>query len=212
MTPMTGLEIITIPFYVWQAAVGKTFPAIDAVPSADWTLMGLNGLQNMGEKGVIIKHSAKYETDPFRTLGDTGAWDVIRSSEDLTIEFELMDLTLETYAQALQVGPYESTDIVKETVATQEVPGMKQMGLYRGVQVSEVALLVRGPSPYLVNTYLQFEIPRCVQVADPIPTVSKKNAATLLFIYKSLMAGLSGVAGAPQRFGRLIAQTTAKSA
>ena len=214
MTPMTGLEIITIPFQVWQAPVGSTFPAIDVAPASPWVLMGLNGIQNMGEKGVIVKHSAKYEDTVFRTLGDTGPWKAVRTDEDLTIEFELMDLTLETYAQALDATAFDTTAptvVVKTTAPTVGEGGFQQMGMYRGITVQEWALLVRGPSPYLGATYAQYELDRCYQSADPAPTFSKKSAGLLMFTYKALMANLAGTAGAAQRFGRITAQNAAKS-
>lgn len=218
-----GNEIITIPFVVWQAPVGTAFPALDVVdPTAEvgsppaptgWVLMGLNGFKNMTEKGITISHTEKIETDPFRTLGDTGAWQAIRSSEDLSFEFELMDATLETYAMALGVGPFETDadDIIKAVAASTSVVGTKSMGLYRGINVAQVALLVRGPSPYLLGAQAQWEIPRCFQAASPKATVSKKDAFALSFTMQALMdQNLPDGAGDSQYFGRLRAMTHAK--
>ena len=192
-------EIIAAPFEVYVAPVGTAFPDVAGSPGAGWTKLGTSGTRSMSEDGVKITHSQKIERDNFRMLGSTGPRKAVRTSEDLTIEFTLVDVSLEMYAEALAVGAYEDTseDVIKEDGAN------KEMGLYRGIDVKEVALLVRGPSPYVDGQYMQFEVPRVFQDGNPTPTFSKSTPGALQFTFTALEAELTGDAAEAQRFGRL---------
>src|SRR4051812_15829673 len=92
-------EIIVAPLTVYVAPVGTAFPAVNAAPGGSWFKLGTNGTKNYDEKGVTVTHSESLAT--FTPAGGTAARKAFRTQESLTIEFELVDLTIEQYAKVL---------------------------------------------------------------------------------------------------------------
>ena len=116
----------------------------------------------MGEDGLTITHNQT--VDRHRTAGRLGAVKATRSSEDLMIAFDLVDMTLEVYAKALSDASITTVAAASGTV------GVKSMGIAQGPVVAEFAALLRGDvSPYVGGFAMQYEIPRVVQVASPAP-------------------------------------------
>lgn len=191
-------EIIGAPFTVWKAPIGEAFPAVDEDPAGNWDLVGTSGPLNISDDGVKVQHSQAISF--WRALASLGPRKAFRSSEDLIISFELADLTLEQYGQAI-----DPNNTITTVVASSGVAGTKKLGLSRGFSVGETALLVRGPSPYGDGMVLQYEVPVCVQVGEPEP-VSKKDAPAMLAL-KFQALDDPDAASDDERFGRLIAQT-----
>lgn len=193
-------EIIAAPYVVWFAPVGTAFPLIDAAPAAPWAKVGSSGDLNYFDEGVVV--TPAQETEPFRAAGDMGTRKMFRVSEDLSVSLTLADLTLEQFAHAL------NGNAVATTNASAGVAGFKSIGLSRGSSIYTVALLVRGPSPYMEDGTMQFQIPRAAQIGNPQVALSKKGEpAGLALEWMALVD--PNAANEFVRFGQLIAQTAA---
>lgn len=193
MLNATPYEVIAAPFTVWVAAVGAVFPSVGDEPdSSDWTLVGSSGSLNYDDAGVKVEH--KQSMAFWRSLGDSGSRKVFRSTEDLVISLELVDVTLEQYALALNGNAV--------TPNTGEV----KLGLSRGLTVDTRALLVRGPSPYVADGAMQFEVPIAVQTGSPQVVFKRDDPAGLALEWTALVD--PAASSDDERFGRLVAETS----
>lgn len=169
---MEPYEIIGAPYTLWIAPTGTAYPAIDDDPDAeDWTLIGTNGNRNYDENGVTV--SQKQTLNYARPAGATGPVKAFRTDEDFSLSLVLWDLTLEQYKYAMNGNP------VATTAAGSGTAGFKKLGLYRGSQVREFALLLRGISAYDPAMNAQFEIPRAVDAGNPETVFTKGKPAGL---------------------------------
>lgn len=163
MTAEAYAEVIGSPYAVWVAPVGTTFPKIDS-PSASfdpaWFELGTNGIDNQGSKGVTIAAGAQ-TISSFKPNGGTLKVKDWRTDEDPTVQFSLVDTTVETVAKILD----DAT--ITTTPAASGVAGQKSVSIIRGVYVKYFAVLCRGISPYDDGTGLnaQWEFARCAQTA-----------------------------------------------
>ena len=175
-----GQEIVVAPFSVYLADLGAAFPDVDEDPDAAvWGFLGDGGDKSMGEDGLTITHTQT--VDRHRTGGRLGPAKATRSSEDLMIAFDLVDMTLEVYAKALSDASITTVAAASGTV------GVKSMGIAQGPVVAEFAALLRGDvSPYVGGFAMQYEIPRVVQVASPAPGYNKASMAMLRFEFEAL--------------------------
>lgn len=189
-------EIIGAPFTLWVAPLATAFPLIDADPGVGWSLVGTNGDRNYSDAGVTVTHSQK--VDQARPAGATGPIKAWRSEEDLMIELELWDLTLEQYQLAINgVAPVT-------TAAAAGAAGFKKIGLSRGVEMVQYALLLRGESPYGAAYNSQYEVPRAYQSADAKPVFAKGKPSGLALQFTAC-EDLDATSDA-ERFGRFVAQ------
>ena len=188
-------EIIAAPYTVWIAPVGTEFPDVEAAPNGFWTKVGSSGDLNYSDEGVTVAHPQ--EMNLFRALGDAGSRKAFRVSEDLLIRLQLVDVTLEQYKLAL------NTNTVTDVPAASNA-GYRKVGLSRGFSVATVALLVRGPSPYMDDGVMQFEIPRAAQTGNPEVTFRKDEPAMLALEWTALVD--PDAASTDERFGRILAQ------
>jgi hypothetical protein len=180
-------EIVAGPARVYLAATGTAFPAVNAAPSGSWTDMG------MTEGGVTVRHTQNIEvitTDQY-TAGVKG----IRTEEGLEVEFALAELTLERYKWVMN-----NTSVTSAAGP----PAIKEIALYRGVEVSRHAILVRGPSPY-GNFSQQYQVPVVIQTDEPEVSFVKDDKSVLSCTFTALL-DLSAAQDA-DRFGKLVAQT-----
>lgn len=189
-------EIIAAPFTLWLAPVGTAFPVIDAAPAGSWVKVGTNGDLNYDEEGVTVEHGQKI--DLHRGLGSTGPLKAFRPEEMLVISMKLIDLSLEQYALAL------NHNAVTTDAAGVGDAGDKTIPLLRGLTVTRKALLVRGPSPYGDNFFMQYSVPIVVITSSPKPVFAKNKAAGLELEFTALQDVTNG-------FGLLEAQTAAAS-
>ncbi len=190
-------EVLGAPFTLWIAAVGATFPNIDAAPNGSWTKVGSSGTLNYDDAGVTVTHSQAMNF--FRAAGDAGSRKVFRTEEDFKIALMLADMTLEQYRLAI------NSNTVTTTAASMVTAGQKVIGLSRGLSVATVALLARGPSPYMDDGHAQFEVPYAVQTGNPAPVFRKGQASLLALEWTALVD--PNAATEYERFGRLRAQT-----
>jgi hypothetical protein len=198
MENATPYEIIGSPFTVWIADVGVTFPAVDEDPDpGDFTLVGSSGSLNYMDEGVTVEHSQSINF--FRALGDSGSRKAFRTQEDLKIRLTLADLTIEQYLLAL------NGNAMTTVAAGSGIPGTKKVGMSRGLAIDTRALLVRGPSPYMADGILQYEVPVACQTGNPQVVYRRDQPAGLALEWTALVD--PSAASADERFGRLIAQT-----
>lgn len=155
----TPFEIIMGPMELFTAPVGTAFPDVDEAPSVTWVKLGTSGKQNYKEDGVTI--TIAQTLAHFRGLGSTLPIKSIRSEEDITVSVILADLSLEQLRLAL------NSNAITTTAAGSGTPGDKAVELYRGPDVTQMALLARGPSPYLATGYGQFELLKVVVEGEP---------------------------------------------
>lgn len=175
-------ELIAAPFSVYIAPVGEPFPALDDdPPGGDWALLGASGHQSITHEGVMVAHESAYTSAPFVLPGATAPSRMARTSENLTVSFVLADLTAETYAKAL------NGSTVTDTAPGVGTAGYCSVSLLNASSVQEFALLIRGEvTPYLAEGRSQYELPRVMQTAPPMPLFVKQEPAGLLFRFRAL--------------------------
>ena len=198
---MQPYEIIVSPFEVYIADEGTAFPAIDADMSSesDWHLLGKNGTRNYSEDGVTVTH--EQDVERHRTAGATGPVKASRTEEDLVIGFTLHDLTLEEYVYAL------SGQTITEEAAGASDAGYKTVGLSLGLDIATHALLVRGPSPYLADHKMQYQVKRVYHEGSPEITYQKGEMAGIEFEFVALED--PSASDEHERFGTLVAANAA---
>lgn len=182
-------EIICNPLTVYLAPVGTAFPATNAAPSGSWFKLGTSGNKNYDEKGVTVTHSQTVAK--WTSAGSTGARKAYRTAEALTLDFELVDMTIEQYAEILNGA----------AVTTQAgPPATKTINLQQGLAVTLYALLARGVSPISDTLPAQYQVPIAYQAGNPAPVYSKGAPAGLAVTFDTLEDATLG-------FGQLLVQT-----
>jgi hypothetical protein len=202
---MEPYEIIGAPYEIWIANAGASFPAIDDAPDGDvWTLLGTSGTRSMGDAGVTISHDQ--DINAWTPAGATGPVKAFRVSESLTFTVEIADMTLEMYREAM------NRNSVTTTVPTSTDGGFREIGLTRGLFITELSLLARGQglSPYGTDMNAQYEVPRCYESGSPSPQFQKGEPAMLALEFTALEDLTVGVPES-ERFGRFVAQDTLPS-
>ncbi len=190
-------EIIAAPFTLWVAPVGEAFPTLDVAPAGNWSKVGTSGDLNYDKSGVTVAHAQSF--NKFRGLGDTGVRKVFRSEEDLTVKLKLFDLTLEQYRHALNMNP------VTDTAPGSGTAGYRKLGLSRGTQVVQRALLIRGGiSPYGAEFLMQYEIPIAFQTGSPEVVFKNDEPAGIDLEWTAVID--PNAANEYERYGRLIVQ------
>lgn len=190
-------EIIGAPFEVYTAPVGTPFPAVDEAPIAPWSLLGTSGADNYTSDGVTVTPSQA--TNIFRALKSLGPRKVFRTEEGLTFGLNLADFTLEQLRHAF------NSNTLTTTPASGGVPGTKKLGMARGSSIATMALLVRGPSPYMEDGVMQWEVPICMQTGSGATTLKNGDAATFPLEFMALVD--PDAVTDDEVYGRLVAQT-----
>ncbi len=201
---MQPYEIIISPAEVYIALEGEAFPAIDAVPSGNWTLLGTAGKRNQSEAGVKVKHPQTLKMH--KTAGALGPVKAVRTDESQSVEVVIEDLTLELFSKAMNLAG------VSEVAAASGVAGYKVMGLSRGLEVITFSVLVRVPaSAYGDGLNTQWEIPKAVQAGSPEMTFDGAGtAAGVAFTFDTLED--PNASSDAERFGRIKEQTAPATA
>lgn len=196
MANVAPFEIIAAPFLVYIAATGETFPDVDAAPAGNWVeLSTQEGGKNIDEDGVTIALPQTVEF--FRGNGSTVYLKAFRTEEEVRVSFNLADLTFEALSYALNGNTVTDTAPGVGTIGTRSVK------LYRGPNVTQHALLVRGVSPY-GNFNLQMELPVVVMAAETEIAITKGEPGRIPFEFVAMND--PDAATEADVVGRLIAQ------
>lgn len=175
-------EVMGAPHSLYIAEFGTARPAIGAAPSGDWVLVGEAGNRSYAEEGVRINSPAAYNY--FRGLGSAAPRKAFRSEEDVIVAVTLADMTLESLATAFNKL---AADVVESGIT-------RTLGLSRGLSVATMALLVRGPSPYMADGFAQFWIPVAANVTSIELALRRDNATTYPLEFRALWYD-EGIAG-----------------
>ena len=170
---MAREEIIAGPLEVYLAPRGESFPDVGADPTGDWEMLGQSGTENYTEDGVSL--SLPQTIEEFIGAGSTMAIKAFRTEEAVEITVTVADARLATLAAALNDND--------ETEAT----GQREMSLYRGSEVTELALLARGKSPYEDDGDGQFQVPACYHSGEPEIQYVKGEPSAVELTFRSLL-------------------------
>lgn len=184
-------EIIAGPADVYIGPVAEPFPKVDADPAGNWVSLGET------EGGVKVTHNQSIQM--LYTDQNTGPRKAIRDQEGLTIEFDLAELTLETYATALNDATVTPASGDSNSGTT------RSMSMYQHVDVAEFTLLVRGPSPYM-DAFMDYRVPVVIQMGEPTLSFVKNDKAVFAVKWMALVD--PNAAAVEDRFGALVAQDT----
>lgn len=187
-------NLVGVPFSAYWAPVATAFPQPFAVVPGGWTLIGSNGPLDMGEDGVTV--NIPQTIAKFRGLGHPGPRKSFRTEEDCMVSFLLADMTLEQIAIALNFNTITTTPPGAD-------PGVKKIGLSRGLNVETVALLLRADdgSPYGPNWAAQWEFPYAQNTGSPQPVLGRKGPATFQVEFSMLVD--PDATSLDESFGRL---------
>ncbi len=198
MSNVAPFQIIGGPMTIWLAPVGEAFPDLDTDPPiANWVALGASGdACDYTEDGVIL--TLDQEIGMIKGLGKTGSLKARRSSEDLKIGVTVMDGTVENASIVLNGNTITTVAPGASNVGT------KKVGLTRGLDVTQYALLARGESPYLADGFAQLEIPVCVVSSSPAPAFQKgEDVAGFEMEFTALVD--PNAASDDEQYGRYIA-------
>jgi hypothetical protein len=191
-------EVFSAPFVVYYAPVGEAFPLVDVAPAGNWTQIGTSGVLNYGDAGVIVQHSQDFEE--WYAGGDVGLRKVFRTKEKQIVKFTLVDITLEQYRLGLNMNA------ITTVAAGSGTAGYKKIGLSRGNNVAQRAILVRGQaSPYGDQMGMQYEIPIAFQTGSPEVVYGKKGTPSDLSLEWTTVID-PNAPSADQYYGRLVVQ------
>lgn len=189
----TPFNIIAGPAFVYVAPVATAFPSIDTdPPGGSWALLGRT------EGGVNVAHNES--VTPLRIDQLTGPVKLIRTEETLVITFGLAEIDLEAYAYVL------NSATVTDTAAGSGTAGHRAIPLYMGPDVALLAMLVRGPSPYM-DAFMQYEVPVVGQTASPTLDFTRTDKAVLKVSWTAIED--PDAVSEATRFGTLRAQDAA---
>lgn len=194
-------EIITSPLTVWIAPLGTAFPAMTEEPGAPWALLGTNGARSTAPSGVVLTHQQTWAASP-PPAGQTISSAMSLEAEELRLRVELLDLSLEQYSLAL------GSNTVAVVEAAPGLHGTRTIGLSIGSRGGqELALLARGPSPYVGGMMAQYEVPCCKEAGSPQLVFTGRAPTGLLVEFRALPD--AAATSEEFRFGRLIVQDQA---
>lgn len=188
--------ILVAPFTVRIAIPGTAFPVIEPVTSySGWDELGSSVYS---EDGVTVEHGQTI--DYHYVQGSNAPVKATRSREFVRVSFVVHDAGLETIAQAL--GTTTST-----VIPTSSTVGRKEMSIYRGGDVNQYSLMIRGASPYYPALSMQYNIPLVVPDSEPTLVFNKKVPVGVSMSFMLLDAPIS-MANYNGRFGRIVAAYT----
>jgi hypothetical protein len=195
-------EIISMPADVYVASTGEPAPSVDfGVPGGNWTILGSNGKRNQSTAGVKLTFSETLK--PHTTAGATGNVKVFRTFEEIQAEMVIEDLTMETFAKAMNNAG------ITEIAQASGVAGYKGFGLKQGFDVMLWAMLIRlNGSPYGDGMNLIWWIP-CAYENGAISHVYDSEGTVAGTQFKFVTLEDPNAANEAERFGRVWAQTAA---
>lgn len=195
---MSAEEIIVAPMEAWWAPVGESIPDLADSPTGNWEKIGQNGIASQSG-GVTVRHTNGLTE--IRTDGGTAPQKVSRQEEDLEVEFNIVDLSLEAYAKALD------DQTITDTAAGSGTAGVRTIPIRRGTDVGVKRLLLRGQSPYGASYKSQYVVAQAYIKGDIEVAYTKDGEAMLHFLFGAIEDPTQ--ASEEDRFAKLYMQDSA---
>lgn len=190
-------EVIAGPGTIYLAPTGTAFPTSVAAPAVAWVKLGSNGDLNYdGAAGISVE--MPQEVTSWKPLGSTAPRKFFRTDSGLMVKVKVVDMTLEQIKVAL------NGNTVTDTAAGAGTVGHRKIGLSRGVDIVNYAMLLRiNLSPYGSDATWthQYEIPIVFQTGSP--TVVYKQGEPAGYELEFQAVEDAGAASADERFGVL---------
>lgn len=174
---MAAEEIIAGPLTLWVAPVGTAFPTIataEAAFDAAWEKIGTSGTRNYDDDGVTLNMAETVEE--WIPAGGTLPRMAIRTEEQCEFTVKVADMTIQQLKRALNGN----------TVTEDGGADTTEISLYRGLDITDYALLCRGKSPYDAAGIAQWQVPRCYQSSEPEIEFVKGNPASYELTFRAL--------------------------
>ena len=181
-------EILVGSGQSWYAPVGTAFPGLADAPTAPWVSMGdMDGGLTITAGQTVVQHRTDQHTGPIKAT---------RSEENLAIETNLAESTLENIALVLNSA-------VTDTPAGVGTIGTRTMNLHRGPEVDQYAFLFRAYSPYG-----PWEAQYCLPVGyfDGDASFAYKKDTKVVILARFVALEDPDAATEDERFGYLVAQ------
>ena len=176
--------IIASPVDLYTGPVSETQPAVNdnhaTLIAGNWDLIGSQTNQLTQDEGGVT-FSNTQTVNVIRGAGSTAGIKAVRSEEDVMVSIAMIDMTLEVLTIPLRGAAVTTVNAGAGTIGTKAIP------IWRGTQVSEVSVLLRGPSPYLANTNMQVWLPRCYVAGDLELVFAKAEAVVVNIEFGVLM-------------------------
>lgn len=184
MPNSSPFEVIAGPFTAYVADVGTTFPTLAEDPAdvAGWTLVGKSGAINYDRgEGVMVRHQKTVNT--YRGAADGRPLKNFVTEENLIVEFQLADATLETYRLAV------NSNAITNVAAAGGVPAHKKISLAIGNSLQSHALVLRSDeSPYQAVGVSQYQIEKVQDIgSSDVQRGSAGNPAKLRLMFSALV-------------------------
>jgi len=187
---MAAEDILIGAGSAWIAPVGEAYPAINAVPAGNWVSLGrTDGGTTVKHINTLVHHKVDQALMPVKST---------RTDIGVEVQLPLAEITLERYAKVI------NNTTVTDVPASAGVAGYRYFTITATSVVATHAILVRVPSPYLVDTYMQYELKCCVQSGEPDPTFNAASKAILATTWTALEDPAN-----PGTIGRMLAQDAA---
>lgn len=184
MSNSAPYEVIAGPFTAYLAPVGTTFPTLDEDPAtvAGWTKIGHSGDINYDRgEGVIVRHPKNI--NKYRGAGDPRPVKNFIVDSDLEIEFQIADMTVETYRLAVSNGT------VTNVPAAGLVPAHRKLDLSVGNSIPSFALVLRSDeSPYQADGVSQYQVAKVQEIgSSEVQRGSAGNPSKIRLLFSALV-------------------------
>lgn len=167
-------EVIGSPYDFYIAPVGEARPAITAAVAGQWVQVGSRGAYSFSDEGVRMQAPASYNY--FRGFKSAAPLKAFRSEEDVVFQVSIADLTPEQLANAFNQLAADVT----------ELGTTRTLNLSRGLSVTQVAILMRGPSPFMDAGTAQFWVPNACNVSSPEIPIRRDNATVYQLEWRAI--------------------------
>ena len=181
--------------YVADFSSTLAFPNVETAPPGTWVELGeIDGGVTITPSQTIDLHRVDSETGPVKAT---------RSEEDVVISASLAEMTLEHLKEV-----FNSNSLIA-TAAASGVPGTKAIGLYRGLVVTERALLFRTKQSPYGNYVTQYEVPRGVFIGEAGMAWTKDEKTMIPVEFTALVD--PNASSDNEKFGRVVMQDAAST-
>lgn len=185
-------EVLADLASAYWAPAGTVAPVVNVAPAAPWALIGTNTENQVSPVTLRLVQTIV----PFRGGGAGMRRAAFRTDLDRIVAFSVADATLE----GIRIANGMAT--ISTVVGP---PATKRMGLAPALgKLTPIALLLRGPSPYLDGVSAQYVLPLVVEQGSAELTYQRGTPVAVAFEFAAI-ADVTQAVG--EQYGWVEAQT-----